>query len=364
MLVFENFIKKVQLGSVSFALFREPHTNELHFFMQDITQGNALPKNWQNQTGFYIQGFDKSDKIKWIYADQYIKISVNDFKLSWNSIADGYKIKEVDLESKTVYSQVFREAYNNSFNKAQKAIEKGELKKVVISRCDKQDYHLKWGEMIQAYIEALELYPSAFINLMYTPEEGLWFGVSPEVFLVKTSEGYVIDALAGSLKKTEDLQPEWGDKEKKEQGLVELYIESLLDDLGLTYQKSKTESILAGNLWHLRSRYVIDEINEVNALIAALHPTPAVCGMPKWDSMDFIVENESYDRGLYAGFWGPVNLAHQQGFQFYVNLRCVHWDGDYLSFFAGGGIVEDSNLDKEWEETQLKMKTIGDVLTL
>ena len=93
---------------------------------------------------------------------------------------------------------------------------------------------------------------------------------------------------------------------------------------------------------------MIDEINEVNALIAALHPTPAVCGMPKWDSMDFIVENESYDRGLYAGFWGPVNLAHQQGFQFYVNLRCVHWDGYYLSFFAGGGIVEDSNLDKEW----------------
>ena len=198
MLVLKILLKKY--SSVSFALFREPHTNELHFFMQDITHGNALPNNWQNQTGFYIQGFDKSDKIKWIYADQYIKISVNDFKLSWNSIADGYKIKEVDLESKTVYSQVFREAYNNSFNKAQKAIEKGELKKVVISRCDKQDYPLKWGDMIQAYIEALELYPSAFINLMYTPEEGLWFGVALR-FSIKTSEGYVIDALAGSLKK-------------------------------------------------------------------------------------------------------------------------------------------------------------------
>jgi isochorismate synthase len=86
--------------------------------------------------------------------------------------------------------------------------------------------------------------------------------------------------------------------------------------------------------------------------------------MPKWESMDFIVANEPYERSWYTGFWGPVNLANKEGVQFYVNLRCLHWSGKRLSLFAGGGITLGSELDKEWEETEVKMNTLRDVLAL
>jgi isochorismate synthase len=75
--------------------------------------------------------------------------------------------------------------------------------------------------------------------------------------------------------------------------------------------------------------------------------------------MRFIVENENFNRELYAGFLGPVK---GDNINFFVNLRCMQICGENAVFYAGAGIVEGSCPEKEFRETEEKMNTLRKVL--
>ncbi|MFT7281747.1 MAG: isochorismate synthase, partial [Cyclobacteriaceae bacterium] len=92
-----------------------------------------------------------------------------------------------------------------------------------------------------------------------------------------------------------------------------------------------------------------------------LHPTSAVCGMPLQPALNFIKEVEGYERGLYAGFLGPVNFNNLT--HLFVNLRCMQIINDQkIRLYAGAGITADSDPNKEFVETQLKMNTLKNLL--
>ncbi|MCS6818982.1 MAG: chorismate-binding protein, partial [Chitinophagales bacterium] len=70
-----------------------------------------------------------------------------------------------------------------------------------------------------------------------------------------------------------------------------------------------------------------------------------------------IIENwEGNNRAYYCGYLGPVNIGEE--INLYVNLRCMEMYGKKLIFHAGCGITEDSESEKEWEETKLKLSTL------
>ena len=92
-----------------------------------------------------------------------------------------------------------------------------------------------------------------------------------------------------------------------------------------------------------------------------MHPTPAVCGIPKQESLHFIGKNEGYDRGFYSGVVGMLNPDGKT--DLYVNLRCANITGHKIVLYAGGGILASSDMESEWQETEEKMKTIGNVIT-
>jgi isochorismate synthase len=91
-------------------------------------------------------------------------------------------------------------------------------------------------------------------------------------------------------------------------------------------------------------------------MLKLLHPTSAVCGVPKKESRLFIDAVESYDRSFYSGFLGPVQVEGQSSI--FVNLRTVRLKDGIATFYAGGGITEDSVPEQEWEETELKCNTL------
>jgi len=96
-----------------------------------------------------------------------------------------------------------------------------------------------------------------------------------------------------------------------------------------------------------------------------LHPTPAVCGLPKNEAKSFILENENYDRKYYTGFLGELN-SDVNGINtssLYVNLRCMEIAKDEAIIYVGGGITKDSIPEKEWEETVRKTATMKKVLS-
>ena len=81
--------------------------------------------------------------------------------------------------------------------------------------------------------------------------------------------------------------------------------------------------------------------------------------------MDFIKRNELIDRKYYSGFLGVINQCKSNKVKYsnlVVNLRCMNIDSDIITLFAGGGITDKSDSEKEWEETELKINTLKTLL--
>src|SRR5690606_29579301 len=134
----------------------------------------------------------------------------------------------------------------------------------------------------------------------------------------------------------------------EEQAMVTQYITEALENKVTDLRLSGTKSVRAGNLWHLGTE-ISGRIKDLDLspIINALHPTPAVCGLPKGDSKKFILENENYDREFYTGFLGRLNMKEQvdrnknsknqenkayksvrNTTQLFVNLRCMKLEGN------------------------------------
>jgi len=95
-------------------------------------------------------------------------------------------------------------------------------------------------------------------------------------------------------------------------------------------------------------------------MLQLLHPTSAVCGMPLAESLEFLQRHVGYDRQFYSGYLGPVNLQHQTNL--YVNLRCMQLFEEDAVLYAGAGVLSDSDPEKEWHETEMKMNTLLKVI--
>ena len=91
-------------------------------------------------------------------------------------------------------------------------------------------------------------------------------------------------------------------------------------------------------------------------LASALHPTPAVGGVPLEDAMALIDKLESIDRGWYAGGIGWLDGAGNG--EVAVALRCALIRGASARLFAGSGIVADSDPDAELDETTWKFRAV------
>jgi isochorismate synthase len=101
-------------------------------------------------------------------------------------------------------------------------------------------------------------------------------------------------------------------------------------------------------------------------MLSLLHPTSAVCGTPKEAAIAWIKQAESHDRSFYSGYVGPVNLNDE--IYLFVNLRTVKitedLNGYVATYFAGCGITEDSDPEREWEETEIKCQTLQRILSI
>ncbi len=142
------------------------------------------------------------------------------------------------------------------------------------------------------------------------------------------------------------------------------YIEEVPFNTGITeYGKTGPVTVKAGNVVHLKTQYNLSKEqteNKVGELIAGLHPTPAVCGLPRNKSYELIRKVEKHERGFYSGFIGPWNLSGDS--QLFVNLRCAEIYSDKLSLYVGGGLTAESKPEDEWQETVKKSQTLLSVV--
>ncbi|MBO9690151.1 chorismate-binding protein [Chryseobacterium sp.] len=196
-------------------------------------------------------------------------------------------------------------------------------------------------------------YPNAF-RYLFNDGQNAWMGAFSEVLgkFDKTTHEFETMALAGTLPVSE----EWSEKEIEEQKPVTTYIQDILKNYSDDVKQSETYNHISGNIKHLRTDFKTHIKPEyLDSLIQDLHPTPAVCGIPK----DFCNENirkyEKFPRELYAGY---IKIETQESIFYFVNLRCARLYKDSVHVFVGGGITAQSNPEKEWKETELKSEAI------
>lgn len=254
------------------------------------------------------------------------------------------------------------EAYTRQFARFMQALTHQEFEKLVLARSTRQALPPQFNPW-ESFRKACSLYPQAYTYIYYTPQTGMWMGSTPEVLLTGNQNGWSTVALAGTQALEAEQPPHiWSEKNRQEQAYVSAYIRRLLHELQIHPQEIGPYSVTAGSLAHLKTEFhfSLSSTHRLGDLLNLLHPTPAVCGLPKAEAYRFICQEETHHRRYYSGCLGWLRPEGETGI--YVNLRCMHIENECLTLYAGGGLLPSSNLQDEWNETEKKMQTMRRIL--
>ncbi|MBV7439939.1 chorismate-binding protein [Weeksellaceae bacterium TAE3-ERU29] len=309
-----------------FILYRKP--NETPIILNELSFNQEKSENQ-----FIFHSFD--NKTEWRFDIKSSEI-INEENLNKLNISLFNEEKPNHILSKNEYLDLCNLFISKLKNK--------EFNKLILSRIKKVEAF----NPVQKFIDLAKKYPNAFVYLFQYKEQ-TWLGATPERLLKVENNLLETIALAGTKSKSENRN--WTEKEYEEHQFVVDYIVNSLSDLNLKIEPTKT--IQLQNIEHLQTNISAEISTEINVfnLVKKLHPTPAVCGIPKSKAMDFIIKNEPHNRNFYTGFLGFETQNHTD---FFVNLRCAQLFKDYTLLYVGGGITAKSIAENEWQETELK----------
>ena len=382
--VLDVFLGEGLASGGSFALWRKPNSSQLAY-IQDFSQS---PRRVSLQledlpAGFIVHPFaDQADKKAFfIQGDRYEKLSLDNslnqedlpqwMQASRDSLPTAELKKQIayHLGKLPIQSNPGASAEKAHFlhlvAKGIKAIEAGTLEKIVAARTKVIPLPTEF-DLGKTLAKLLSSYPHSFVNFFHLPGIGTWMGASPEVLIETKGDYFYTMSLAGTQPAQGDnplKSAAWTQKEIEEQALVSRYIVDCFKTIRLReYEEHGPKTVLAGNLLHLRSDFRVNTqttgfSNLGSVMLGLLHPTSAVCGMPRKEALNFLKTEEGWDRNFYAGFLGPVGI--EQETSIYVNLRTASLGKEQALLYAGAGVTEDSVPEKEWEETELKCDIIG-----
>lgn len=326
-----------------FVLFANPNETILKAYFQK----NNHSEVFDGQSGFVFAPFLKEEVFIISESNSlYLETPIDVFSSTTNSIS---------VENSDGSQQRFDKMIEN----ATIEIKKNTFKKVVLSRKIEVDVKV---HLEHTFHNILEKYSNTFRYLLYHPKFGIWMGATPERLLQVEDKAFKTVSLAGTQLFTNDLH--WQTKEKQEQQYVTDYITSQLKPLAQELKIGNATTIQAGNIAHIKTNIegTIKTSSTTSDLINALHPTPAVCGLPKKEALDFIIANENYSRSLYSGFLGTFNT--NSNCDLYVNLRCMEIKDNSISIYVGCGITEDSDATLEYQETCNKAQTMLKIIKI
>ncbi len=385
------FIQAAFEKQYSFALWKLPNDDVKHFILDTSGNDKTIKPDIHNLApGFLVGPFiNEGDNTTYIKADVHYQFLKETFSPHPNSVVQSpdaiEKLEKVaaDLlanpkdahplyQSSATITDTEEQDFIALTHKAIQQIKQGNLEKLVPAKCKLVALPEKF-DLVDCFYNLCEAYPHAMVSLVATPSLGTWMGATPEVLVsMDKHEIFKTMSLAGTQKlpgnNIEDAaaQASWTAKEIEEQALVSRYIINCFKRIRLReYTEKGPTTVVAGNLMHLKTDFWVDtktvsfpELPTV--MLELLHPTSAVCGMPREASIEFLREHEGFDRQLYSGYLGPVNIEDET--HLYVNLRCMQLLASKAAVYAGAGVTVNSNPAKEWQETELKCETLLNVV--
>ena len=246
-----------------------------------------------------------------------------------------------------------REAFEARVETALQAIHSGALEKVVLARAIDAEAEQPFA-LVDVLARLREQNPRCATFLLRAPDGSAFVGATPETLCRVEGCELETEALAGSAPPAQAQALAGRDKELREHVSVVQGIREALAPLSRDVRAEAAPAVLAlKHVVHLRTGIQAQLREDVGpaALVAALHPTPAVGGAPRERALRFLAEHEALDRGWYAG---PVGWVGPQRAHLVVALRSALVEGTRARLFVGAGIVQGSDPAAEWRETELK----------
>lgn len=355
-------------NNIPFVSFRSPQHIDIKTFIQTSTFPKELKSlyNLNDLSGFIITPFfSKSENNSFILEPDLVLSSGDINEKQLNNLKKIRRYQSVEyLNGKGIYITKQQE-FTRQVKELQEEIRTGKIQKAVLSRIYIEPKDSKF-DISLLFNELCSKYPDAFVYLFQIPRAGCWIGATPEPLILVKNNIVETISLAGT-RKMDDIPPdkiEWPLKELEEQDIVTQYIENVLLTFGIReYRKSGPVSQIAGNVVHLKTRFLFNANQmgqRLGEFVELLHPTPSICGSPKEASFNILERIEPHQREYYTGLLGPVNMYDETSL--FVNLRCMKVLEEKFALYLGAGITSGSVPESEWEETNHKKMTLLSVI--
>src|SRR5690606_4930196 len=344
----EVFFEQIQQQlekQLPFVAYRKPGETLVKAMMQQTVDVFTVAD--YTEKGFVFAPFDSTKEAILIPLEHSEVISCQNPQLVKNN-ASHHESLALELD---------REQHINLVQKGVDAIKADQFQKVVLSRIEKTDHTIT--NPIEVFKALLYHYPSAFVYFWYHPKVGMWLGATPETLIQLEGSRFKTMSLAGTQKYHGTKEVMWQNKEKEEQQFVTDFIVNSLKPFTTSLTISDVETIKAGNILHLKTSIsgILNLKNtSLKQVLLALHPTPAVCGLPKERAKEFILKQENYNREYYTGFLRELNIQKKitrntnrrnvennayasvkKVSNLFVNLRCMQILDKKACIYVGGG---------------------------
>lgn len=352
---FENLGEEIsfeeRLARADFFLAEHPQRQDLHFFLitpfSQTHHGDTfshprciLPMRFYIRRGTrimsgHIQGWQEFQKRK-------LSISGICASAQMQNVTPPPLLERVDFPDEDMWTPLVQ--------KATARIRSGLCQKLVLAR--RSDFLVpETPSRVQTFCAFSRPQKNTF-RYFFQHDDQAFFGASPELLACVEGQSLETEALAGTagmeralFSEKNMLEHEW---------VVEDMRARLFRFSQVVQSVSQPEACKFSSVFHLRSRLRAEFAGELQTadILRHLHPSAAICGYPEQEARDFLDQAESFDRGYYAGAVGVLSSVERQ---LAISLRAFRWRDDVLSFFAGVGIVEQSQAEEEWQELEAKL---------
>lgn len=243
-------------------------------------------------------------------------------------------------------------------------IKTGELEKLVTTRQMSVEI-AQTVDIKQLLSQLINYYPTCSI-FNYQAQGQTVLAASPERLLSLNNRHISSDAIGGTISRSPDSLIRFITSDSKllnEHAIIADDIYRRLDPYCHVLKMPVNPLLMKlHNMYHLETPISgqLREQKNIFDVIDTLHPTPAIAGYPARQAQQWLLQNECYNRGWYTGAFGWIRGIDNG--ELSVFLRCALIKDNSAQLFAGAGLVAESVAEQEWQETELKINTILDML--
>lgn len=315
----------------------------------------------QKQPSFYFPDFFLQNSTPWFHQEYTIEISTEEL-LALLSPLDN------QVNQSYLWRTSHKELFRNVFQDLQARIAAGEMNKGVPYIIESVQKTMGNGQLIKSLTTALSYAIKHSVHLygFWGEQEGI-LGATPELLFRQQKDGSIETMACAGTKNIYEDQNEFSSDSK------ELYEHELVVQ-GIASSLSPYGEVIIGERQLLKLSKLMHLVTPLSVILSgpllfqeivqALHPTPALGAFPKKGGDAWLESlQKKIDRLRYGAPVGLI-IPEKKLSHCYVAIRNVQWNRKNMQIAAGCGVVAESDCTKEWDEIQLKLNAIKEILAL